>query len=129
VTFGRYVVLHFVYVYKIPWCLIQKDDHSTVHIILKHPDLPLVYYCLNPMKYIMNNSAYREHMAKCPSYELLPHLNPLQKCVNTGTCRIKPSFNARQISKLECFFYLFEKWLELKCTCMQIYTIRSLWED
>jgi len=29
------------------------------------------------MKYIMNHSAYSEHMAKCPSYELLPHWNPL----------------------------------------------------
>jgi len=64
-------------------------------------------------------------MAKCPSYELLPHWNPLQKCVNMGTRRIKPNFNAREISKLECFF-LFEKWLELNCTLMEIYKIRSL---
>ena len=49
-------------------------------------------------------------MAKCLSYELLPHWNPLQKCVNTGTRRIKPSFNALQISKPECLF-LFAKWL------------------
>jgi hypothetical protein len=88
--------------------VIPKSDHSTVHIILKHPDLPLLFCCLIPMKYIMNNSAYTEHVAKCPSYKLLPNWNPLQKCVNTGTRtrRIKPSFNARQISKLECYFYL-----------------------
>ena len=122
-TLGRYVVLHFVYVYKIRRCLIQIGDHSTVHIILKL-DLPLVFCCLIPMKYIMNHSAYSKHMAKCPSYELLPHWNPLQKCVNTGTRRIKPSFNARQISTLECFFIL--NWLELKCICMQIYKIQRL---
>ena len=45
-------------------------------------------------------------MAKCPSYELLPHWNPLQKCLNMGTRRIIPNFNARQISKLEWFIYL-----------------------
>ena len=57
VMFGRYVVLHFVYVYQISWYHIPKDDHSTVHIILKHPDLPLLFYCLIPMKYIVNNSS------------------------------------------------------------------------
>ena len=128
VTFGWYVVLHFVYVYQISRCHITKGDHSTVHTILKHPDLPLLLYCLIPMKYIMKNSGYNEHMAKCPSYELLSHWTPLQKCVNTWTVRIKPRFNVPQISKLECFF-LFEKWLELKYTCTQIYTIWSLWED
>jgi len=76
----------------------------------------------------MKNSGYNEHMAKCPSYELLSHWTPLQKCVNTWTVRIKPRFNVPQISKLECFF-LFEKWLELKYTYTQIYTIWSLWED
>ena len=44
-------------------------------------------------------------MAKCPSYKLLPNWNPLQKCANTRTRRIKPSVNARQISKLGCFFF------------------------
>ena len=39
-TFVRYVVLHLVYLYQISRCHISKDDHRTVHIILKHPDLP-----------------------------------------------------------------------------------------
>ena len=111
--FGRYVVLHFVYVYQISRCHITKGDHSTVHIILKRPDLPLLFYCLIPMKYIMNNSAYSEHMAKCPSYELLPHWNPLQKCVNKGKLRIKSIFNACQISKLESFFIWKVAWIKI----------------
>jgi len=105
VMFERYVVMHFVYLYKFPWCHIPKGDHSTVRNILKHPDLPLLFCCLIPMKYVMNNNAYSEHMAKCLSYELSPHWNPLQNCVNMGTCRIKPSFNAREVSKLEFFFF------------------------
>jgi len=32
--------MHFVYLYQISRCHIPKGDHSTVHIISKHPDLP-----------------------------------------------------------------------------------------
>jgi hypothetical protein len=88
---------------------------------------PLLFYCLSPMKNIMNNSVYGEHTDKFSSYELLRHCNPQQMCVNTGTHKMKPSFNVRQVSELECCM-LFEKWLEMKYTCLQIYTIRSLLE-
>ena len=39
-TFGGYVVLHFVNVYQISRCHIPKGDHKRAHIILRHPDLP-----------------------------------------------------------------------------------------
>ena len=114
VTFGRYVVLHFVYAYKISRRHILKGDHSRLHIVLKHSDLPLLFYCLSPMKNIMNNSCVLWAHGKISLIWALMSLEPTAEVYEYGDTQNKTLFQCPSIFWARMFFVIWKvAWIKI----------------